>query len=1191
MLNIRKRPQKEPHAHAPPPPINCNLPASASTASTPVSRLSSRALDFSNLDDMLMFPVENSHAYSYAHLSPNSLALRLNVLKRLLEILNERPDWLKLVQKAPEASSEVEKDIRKGPTASKEMKKAPSELTPPPADPKAGMVQPRAICIDAKTGTNGVNYDPSLRSPLAEDDAARKRLGPSHSLLAREGDRKFRPSASSAALSALFRPKIARSDSMPMSRSLTAENSECSSLHSNDSLIATNVHGKPHVSTESKSRGGTPELGPLLALSVPDLDVCSPDDDSEELFADELKDIIELLEQDPTLLSSKSDIAATLHDLSLSSATHDAQRKQNLLKTKLLFALATPFVESSGITSSLWEDNTSSASNQLSQGSSLPSSLQLSLMPNRQSSAALPTPPKAMAVNSGPNRPFHSFSAGKHTSPQSIITVEADFPWSFKAANDLACLMFGVLKSMIKNVTLIDLIAPQFRQFITEKMTRAISLRNSEKNIIFAGEIIAISRYSEGDFAWTSIWAQKKGNLIICMFEQITCDAFDLTLSTQASGHGNAGYSITNIEEVAGKLVSKLDASKLTDLAQLSTSLAQDLVPALDVLHRDSHDSELLNQNRYYTIQLGGEENIPCALTSYPLEKDPKVAEIRVKIHSMPYIAGMFVVDYATLEVMSCNKAIVKNLFGASYDEVLGSPIDNIMPNFSAILKTGLEDQEAGFSLVPGLVLPEHFFRKYDAKLKVTEQDRFERAFLGSRGIDGLHRDGSTLHIDVQLRVLRPEVFVLWVTYSRHTNKNIHRHVSKLSSEVSGLALPRQRSSRSIVNLPSQMKLFPKDEADILELGSNDDVSRHSSTRKPKRASTFAVPITYIADAGALKGARAVSINDSVSSHSEQMSVRPSSSDSNTTASSHYYRNFTEQEILDLENRELEERKLKSQFWPTRIGERKRTKKYDEFKVIKKMGEGAYGKVVLAEHKGDAAYQVIIKCIDKQRILVDTWVRDRQLGTIPSEIQVMATLNLEPHPNIMRIVDYFEDPNYYYLETPIFGNPPAIDLFDYIEVKHDMSELDCQLIFKQVTSAIYHLHKHGIIHRDIKDENIIVNEFGVVKLIDFGSAGYVKLGPFDVFVGTVDYASPEVLRGEKYEGKPQDIWALGVLLYTMIYKENPFYNVDEIMEANLRVPYIVSPKLNSLIESILVRDIDKRPSITDIAEDPWLEDV
>jgi len=91
-----------------------------------------------------------------------------------------------------------------------------------------------------------------------------------------------------------------------------------------------------------------------------------------------------------------------------------------------------------------------------------------------------------------------------------------------------------------------------------------------------------------------------------------------------------------------------------------------------------------------------------------------------------------------------------------------------------------------------------------------------------------------------------------------------------------------------------------------------------------------------------------------------------------------------------------------------------------------------------------------------------------------------------------------------------------------------------------------------------------------------------------VFVGTIDYASPEVLRGEKYDGRPQDVWALGILLYTMLYKENPFYNVDEIMEGDLRIPYTFSEKCTNLIRRILVRDIPSRPTVADIMDDEWL---
>lgn len=1100
------------------------------TSTPPLTRTTLRASETANINDVLLFPVENSHAYSYARLSPNSLALRLNVLKRSLEILNERPDWMRLVGSSSRGDDK-------------------SHYYP--------LVLPT---IDSSTKVNNFKKTAFMQS-----------LHSSQNFQAPQSADKFKLSstASSAALSALFRPKLNRLESQPVTRTAS-------------------------------------EVGPLSALDV----AAQFGSINDETFTDDLKDIIALIEKDHSHSASKSEIAATLHDLSLSSGLEEAQRKQNLLKTKLLFALATPFVESSVMTTSLLSASTPGASANLS---SSPSMAALSMLNSS-------TPVSTSAPGS---RPFHAISSGKHSSPQSIVTVEADFPWNFKAANDLACLMFGVSKSMIRNLTLMDLIAPQFRSFVTEKMNRAITGELEKnpignKNIIFAGEIIAISRQAEGGFAWTSIWAQKKGNLIICMFEQITCDAFDLTVSVDAENYGSSAYTITSIDEVAGSLLSKTGASDNTKLREFSESLSSDLQHLIgknaespEKANFDYIDSEVLCNNRYYTLQLNGDENIPCALSLYPLERDESKYELKVKIHATPYIAGMFVVAFDTYEVLSCNKAIAKNLFGFLTDLIIGHSIDTVIPSFTATLQAGLEDQDEAVKVISGLVLPEHFFRKYHAVLKHRSMDASSKAtvediFLTSRGIEGVHRDGKTLYIDIQLRVILPEIFVLWVTYSRHTAKNnISEQLQRLSKSASSLVLEELNDAAhtgsgrgSTVDVPSQMKLFLNNEGDIMELGSSStEVSRQSSTRRLKKASTFAVPVTYINDPS-IKGrgnVRALSVCDA---HSESMASDGDFSkngsvdtEATTTNSSetHYYQELSEQQMLEIEDKEINSIKSQSKLWPTKIGEKKRSKKFDEFKILKKMGEGAYGKVVLAEHKDDPAYKIIVKCIDKQRILVDTWVRDRQLGTVPSEIQIMATLNNEPHPNIMRIIDYFEDTNYYYLETPIFGHPPAIDLFDYIEVKNDMSELDCQLIYKQVILAIYHLHKQGIAHRDIKDENIIVNEFGIVKLIDFGSAGYVKLGPFDVFVGTIDYASPEVLRGEKYEGRPQDIWALGILLYTMIYKENPFYNVDEIMEGDLRVPYVVSDALLDLIKKILVRDLKGRPTITDIVELDWLD--
>jgi protein-serine/threonine kinase len=190
-----------------------------------------------------------------------------------------------------------------------------------------------------------------------------------------------------------------------------------------------------------------------------------------------------------------------------------------------------------------------------------------------------------------------------------------------------------------------------------------------------------------------------------------------------------------------------------------------------------------------------------------------------------------------------------------------------------------------------------------------------------------------------------------------------------------------------------------------------------------------------------------------------------------------------------------------------------------------------------------------MKYVTKARILVDTWTRDRVLGTVPLEIHILSFIKAHPHRNLCEMLSFFEDEKHYYVEMTPFGRP-GTDLFDWIELHTAMTESEVKSIFHQTCSALEHLHTDcGIVHRDIKDENVVLDNVGRVKVIDFGSAAYLKDGPFDTFHGTLDYASPEVLGGKKYEGRGQDVWAAGILLYTMIYKENPFYNVHFAIES------------------------------------------
>ena len=132
---------------------------------------------------------------------------------------------------------------------------------------------------------------------------------------------------------------------------------------------------------------------------------------------------------------------------------------------------------------------------------------------------------------------------------------------------------------------------------------------------------------------------------------------------------------------------------------------------------------------------------------------------------------------------------------------------------------------------------------------------------------------------------------------------------------------------------------------------------------------------------------------------------------------------------------------------------------------------------------------------------------------------------------------------------PRFGT--GLDLFDRVESAPDgLKPFEVRSLIGQLADAIRFLHSNGIVHRDIKDENVILDGHGRCQLIDFGSAAHWRPGKrWDTFSGTLHYASPEILRGELYGGKEQDIWALGVVGYVLLVGETPFSELpDEVLD-------------------------------------------
>ncbi|WVQ96863.1 hypothetical protein IAU59_003970 [Kwoniella sp. CBS 9459] len=171
---------------------------------------------------------------------------------------------------------------------------------------------------------------------------------------------------------------------------------------------------------------------------------------------------------------------------------------------------------------------------------------------------------------------------------------------------------------------------------------------------------------------------------------------------------------------------------------------------------------------------------------------------------------------------------------------------------------------------------------------------------------------------------------------------------------------------------------------------------------------------------------------------------------------------------------------------------------------------------------------------------------------VSTQKYIAAEIKTSPqrgHPNIGKLLDFFEDKEFYYLVMPRFGT--GLDLFDHVESSPSgLDSFEVRSLIGQLADAVRFLHSNGIVHRDIKDENVILDGLGRCQLIDFGSAAHWRPGKrWDTFSGTLHYASPEILRGEMYGGKEQDIWALGVVGYVLLVGETPFSDLpDEVLD-------------------------------------------
>lgn len=277
---------------------------------------------------------------------------------------------------------------------------------------------------------------------------------------------------------------------------------------------------------------------------------------------------------------------------------------------------------------------------------------------------------------------------------------------------------------------------------------------------------------------------------------------------------------------------------------------------------------------------------------------------------------------------------------------------------------------------------------------------------------------------------------------------------------------------------------------------------------------------------------------------------------------------------------------------PERIAMRNIVRKFrDHYKIVKKIGCGAYGTVYLAEDlKTSDNSKRAVKIIKKEEIVKN--------NLSENNVEMLLTLD---HPNIVKIYDILEDDKYVYLVQEYCEGG---DLFEFIIKNKLVNERMTKIIIKQLLGALAYLHNEevNIVHRDIKPENILIlrkehssPEDITVKLSDFGSASFFsKNKSMTQVTGTPFYIAPEVILG-KYDQKC-DIWSTGVLTYTMLAGKPPYSGRDydvlfKILHKNYEFPDFISYSAQEYISNLMNKNPVDRHDVHQAFNDVWLNDT
>lgn len=250
------------------------------------------------------------------------------------------------------------------------------------------------------------------------------------------------------------------------------------------------------------------------------------------------------------------------------------------------------------------------------------------------------------------------------------------------------------------------------------------------------------------------------------------------------------------------------------------------------------------------------------------------------------------------------------------------------------------------------------------------------------------------------------------------------------------------------------------------------------------------------------------------------------------------------------------------------------------------LGRGNFGLVKLAVNR-ETGEQFAVKIVKKEVLEDETTAN----VDIKREIAIMKALD---HNNIVALNDVLYSPKRVFMVMELVRGG---ELFESIVRNGRQDEDTARKYFHQLIDAVHYCHHRGVYHRDLKPENLLLGENGELKITDFGFSAMKDYGAHLLHTncGSPHYCAPEVWSGTQdgYDGRKNDAWSCGIILYVMLTGKQPFYGDDEdlllemVKEGVVEYPDYLTDGSKDLIQKLLERDPKKRYSLSKVKRHPW----